>query len=102
MTREEIEYLQDVVDRFKSADKDFYGEAEVVMNVDECDVLEKAISALSIEGKKDCRDCGEWIITYPNGKYNPLYECPFCKASNNAVFKNFCPNCGADMRGKAK
>ena len=42
---------------------------------------------------------GEWIITYPNGKYNPIYECPKCKASNNAVFKNFCPNCGADMRG---
>ena len=47
------------------------------------------------------REKGEWIITYPNGKYNPLYECPKCKASNNAVFKNFCPNCGADMRGKA-
>ena len=47
------------------------------------------------------REKGEWIITYPNGKYNPIYECPKCKASNNAVFKNFCPNCGADMRGKA-
>ena len=46
------------------------------------------------------REKGEWIITYPNGKHNPIYECPKCKASNNAVFKNFCPNCGADMRGK--
>lgn len=46
------------------------------------------------------REKGTWIITYPNGKYNPIYECPKCKASNNSVFKNFCPNCGADLRGK--
>ena len=41
----------------------------------------------------------KWKITYPFGKNNPIYECPKCGASNNSVFKNFCPNCGADMRG---
>ena len=46
------------------------------------------------------REKGEWIITYPNGKYNPIYECPKCKASNNSLFKNFCPNCGANMKGE--
>ncbi len=53
------------------------------------------------KGYKDAlkKNKGEWIITYPNGKYNPVYECPKCKASNISVFKNFCPNCGADMRG---
>lgn len=25
--------------------------------------------------------------------------CPFCKKLNESVFLNFCPNCGADMRG---
>ena len=40
---------------------------------------------------------GPWIITYPHGKDNPIYECPCCHASNNSVFKNFCPNCGARM-----
>lgn len=40
---------------------------------------------------------GHWIVTYPFGKNNPIYECPCCKASNNSVFKDFCPNCGARM-----
>lgn len=40
---------------------------------------------------------GHWIITYPHGKDNPIYECPCCHASNDSVFKNFCPNCGAKM-----
>ena len=42
----------------------------------------------------------EWIITYPNGKYDPIYECPKCKASNNSIFKNFCPNCGTKLKDK--
>lgn len=40
---------------------------------------------------------GHWIITYPHGKQNPIYECPRCHASNSSVFKNYCPNCGAKM-----
>ena len=40
---------------------------------------------------------GYWIITYPFGASNPIYECPYCKASNSSVFKKFCPNCGEKM-----
>ena len=40
---------------------------------------------------------GHWIITYPHGKQNPIYECHRCHASNSSVFKNYCPNCGAKM-----
>ena len=39
-----------------------------------------------------------------NGKWNVdeygIYHCPFCCAINNTVYKNFCPECGADMRGE--
>lgn len=45
----------------------------------------------------DIKNNEEWIITYPNGKHNPIYECPKCKASNNSIFKNFCPNCGTKL-----
>ena len=38
-----------------------------------------------------------WIITYPHGKQNPIYECPRCHASNSSTFKNFCPNCGVRL-----
>jgi len=40
---------------------------------------------------------GHWIITYPQGKQNPIYECPCYHASNSSVFKNYCPNCGCRM-----
>lgn len=40
---------------------------------------------------------GRWIITYPHGIHNPIYECSCCHASNSSVFKSFCPHCGAKM-----
>lgn len=59
------------------------------------DACRGAIELLEQEPKT-----GRWIITYPYGKQNPIYDCPYCHASNSSVFKNFCPNCGADMRGR--
>lgn len=38
---------------------------------------------------------GEWKID----EYG-IYHCPICHAINNTVYKSFCPNCGADMRGE--
>ena len=52
---------------------------EVMLNA------QKAISA---------RPQGEWKID----EYG-IYHCPYCNAINNTVYKSFCPNCGADMRG---
>lgn len=47
---------------------------------------------------------GNWI---KNGKYNYTYKCSVCgeigplEPVGEGVFKfNFCPNCGADMRGE--
>lgn len=55
------------------------------------EVLDMSISALS-ENK------GEWIV-HPKGIYAHLV-CNKCLASAPYDCKtNFCPNCGADMRG---
>ena len=36
---------------------------------------------------------GRWI----EDEYG-IPHCSECKAINNTVYKNYCPNCGADMR----
>ena len=49
------------------------------------------------DGRKDAeRPKGEWIVR----EDEPMnYECPFC-GELNCCKGNFCPDCGADMRGK--
>ena len=55
---------------------------------EQVDALEMAIEALTAQKK------GKWI-------YNPLmslgYQCSVC--GNGVLTYDFCPNCGADMRG---
>ena len=38
------------------------------------------------------RDKGEWVG-------DSKEECPFCGERSKWFYENFCPNCGADMRG---
>lgn len=38
---------------------------------------------------------GRWI----KDEYG-IPHCSECKAINNTVYRNYCPNCGADMRGE--
>jgi len=54
---------------------------------------------------------GEWetryeIIRHPWGEeHNPQTKCSNCNFrvdTHSSGFMNFCPNCGADMRGKAE
>ena len=47
------------------------------------------------------RPQGEWIMDNEHTK-NPLlwYKCNLCGVYHSPT--NFCPNCGADMRGGAK
>ena len=43
---------------------------------------------------------GEWIARIPSEKgLGVVYECPYCKYEVDCVPTNYCPNCGADMRG---
>lgn len=81
MTKEEaIDNLQDLWNEVYNEDSDGYNYAVAI---------DMAIEALSDEPKK-----GEWKID----EYG-IYHCPYCNAINNTVYKSFCPNCGADMRG---
>lgn len=49
---------------------------------------------------QDERLKGEWIAMEP---YTHKTFCPFCKEdTKDEVYGNFCPNCGADMRGDAE
>lgn len=54
------------------------------------------------QGKKDSNRKGHWI-RHDNGKYH-WYLCSCCDAMAGSDEKmmayNFCPNCGADMRGE--
>lgn len=50
--------------------------------------------APSVESK------GEWISHYDEDAKEGWYECSCCH-SERAFNTNFCPDCGADMRGKA-
>ena len=46
-------------------------------------------------GRENKRPKGEWIVR----EGEPMeYECPFC-GELNCCKGNFCPDCGADMRG---
>lgn len=49
---------------------------------------------------KGCDNCE---LERPRGEWNYIQSdmciCPFCGAYPHKDYKNFCPNCGADMRG---
>ena len=46
---------------------------------------------------EDDRPKGEWKDC---GEIEPWYRCSECKEKVWGAHKNFCPNCGADMRGE--
>lgn len=54
--------------------------------------LKKCIKLLSADSE---REKGEWIYD------GDCIHCSSCKSAfNNLIGFNFCPNCGADMRGE--
>jgi hypothetical protein len=93
-------------------DRSTTGYAEVINGYTQCGGI-KAIKAeladrgieLCLDGKprettpfKHQRGIGEWItITDENGKKKTV--CSHCK-KGTAAKRNYCPECGADMRGK--
>lgn len=47
------------------------------------------------------RNKGEWMERKSKVKgLGDVYICPFCRYEVDCVKENFCPNCGADMRGE--
>ena len=53
--------------------------------------------APTVEAKPVVR--GHWIFVQ---NMIPYYRCSNCRATNDYVLANFCPNCGADMRKKVE
>ena len=53
------------------------------------------------EAVKDVRENvrGEWIDLWMSSKNVPTETCGVCGEWSYGMKKNFCPNCGADMRG---
>lgn len=43
---------------------------------------------------------GEWVNEYINPYGHPCHCCSMCGFKASYQDKNFCPNCGADMRKK--
>ena len=87
------------------ATRDFIG--EVIMTIDFAQTVEPVCPYLSDdEVKQPClqapceRQKGKWIAIAP---YTHETFCPYCKEdSKDERYGNFCPNCGADMRGGAE
>ena len=73
--------------RRKNADIDLYGVKKLIINL------------------PSARQQGEWVNVKINILGNSSAECSLCGAvvhNNFSNVINFCPNCGADMRGGRK
>lgn len=91
MTRDDaINELKFAIDLIKQDGKDWLDERDIPL-------LQMAIEALEQEPRK-----GEWVDydwkPAPSGV--PVEKCGNCGEWSTQMGKNFCPNCGADMRGK--
>ena len=81
-------------------------------STDLCETVEIAIQTLSAESTADVRenvrgewiDCGvhgEWAWEQDgHGNFWHIWKCSKCEHTTDNCSK-YCPNCGADMRGKA-
>lgn len=89
---EDLIKRSDAIDALKNAlcelGGDEWGDGELGVHADDIDAVIKGIpSADVIEPKR-----GEWI-DFKNG-----WKCNACEKWNSEK-SNFCPNCGAEMRG---
>jgi RNA polymerase subunit RPABC4/transcription elongation factor Spt4 len=84
---------------------DYKGIMEYIDEVPTVDAVQYTLGYQDgfLEGKKICeRPQGEWIKHIDNlFPEESTEECPFCHEEQRIVGNddNFCPNCGADMRG---
>jgi hypothetical protein len=65
------------------------------VKIDTNDIEYKAYCKGLEDGKKIARPQGKWNYIQAG-----MCVCPFCGADPHRVYKNYCPKCGADMRGE--
>ena len=91
-------YLENISKLFEQGKENCTGDA-LELQQKHIDALQYAIKEL----RKNERSQGEWIDSYPEIEKNPMFNygiCSRCKFEQSMSNKlNFCPNCGADMRG---
>ena len=71
-------------------------ECEALTPID-CKMMKKRISDIpSAEPKQ-----GEWVATDNTDEwYGPVYKCSICGSEVICDCDNYCPNCGARMKGE--
>lgn len=90
--KEAIEHLKNINSRYPcSLDTTFQDECEMI-------ALNLAIKALEERPKGEWIEGEEWEDS--DGGWGWWQKCSVCRESIHSR-KNFCPNCGADMRGDA-
>ena len=57
------------------------------------------IAIKAIEETGNIRPKGKWIEERDRRGHLITRKCPICKAYHDGMIINFCPYCGADMRG---
>ena len=89
--------IDDVLDLFGASDDDIYAKHTI-----EDALYEGTLKALSLPSAEKERKKGKWIFhlddLFPE---ESTQECSVCHEEGSVKIQNdnFCPNCGADMRG---
>lgn len=86
MTREEAINMIKVVRQYLTAGNPIFDAKKIN------ETMRMAIEALS-------ERTGEWIYSTKQLEIVPMWECSCCRIRAAKKF-NFCPHCGADMRGE--
>lgn len=74
-----------------------YGEPLSAGNGFHDSILKSVANGKPIEALKEERPQGEWNYIQAG-----MCVCPFCGAMPHKLYKNFCANCGAKMKGDAE
>lgn len=80
----------------------------LIESIPSADVVDKAdydqlrdIFDKTYESLQHKRERGEWQVTDDTDEwYGHVYKCSICGGEAIGGCYNFCPNCGADMRGE--
>lgn len=69
---------------------------------DICVATAPTVDAVEVVHAKWVYKCGEFVCSHCDGDIpQKVNFCRGCYMDTDDVFSNFCPNCGADMRGES-